>query len=455
MPRPSWAPLQAAIPLLASSGDRAKTRTVSSPYQILARKRRGLTLDADDLSAVVAGATDGSWSEGELAAFLMAAAIRGLDQDETHRLTLAMMRSGDCWDLASDIPGVVDKHSTGGVGDKVSLVLAPLMAAADIPIVMLTGRGLGHTAGTADKLEVIPGLDLELNRTQCLHAIESMGMAIGVATAEIAPADRRLYALRDRTATVDSLPLIVASILSKKLATGAAAVVFDVKTGNGAFMSEPQRALELAQRLVGTCTSLDCRSAALVTDMSQPLGTWSGHGMEVSESLQCLAGDGPPDVMEVVYELAVELAQLAGRSVVRRDFEDLVDGGQAAEAFAGWAAKQGAKRDWLEAPNLEVAPIEVVCEATRSGILSEVATRELGLLLAEASRPEGVSGPLDEQVALRYIVRLGDVVEKGQELARLYLRRPDASFEDRFKACFSIQDEGTEPTLIRERVVAT
>jgi pyrimidine-nucleoside phosphorylase len=427
---------------------------VSSPYQILARKRRGLTLDADDLAAVVEGAADGSWSEAELAAFLMAAAIRGLDQEETHRLTLAMMRSGDCWDLSGDIPGVVDKHSTGGVGDKVSLVLAPLMAAANIPIVMLTGRGLGHTGGTADKLEVVPGLDLELDRARCLQALESTGMAIGVATAEIAPADRRLYALRDRTATVDSLPLIVASILSKKLATGAAAVAFDVKTGNGAFMSEPERALELAQRLVGTCTALDCRATALVTDMSQPLGAWSGHGMEVFESLQCLAGDGPPDVMDVVFELAVELARLADRSVVRRDFEDLVAGGQAAEAFAGWAARQGANREWLEAPDLEAAPIEVVCEATRAGIVSAVATRELGLLLAEASHPEGVKGLLDEQVALRYNVRLGDMVEEGQDLARLYLRRPDVAFEDRFRACFSIQEEGTAPPLIRERILA-
>ncbi len=160
---------------------------MSSPYQILARKRRGLSLGADDLAAIVSGASDGTWSEAELAAFLMAAAIRGLDQEETHRLTLAMMQSGDCWDLASDIPGVVDKHSTGGVGDKVSLVLAPLMAAARIPIIMLTGRGLGHTAGTADKLEVIPGLDLELSRARCLEAVEQTGMAIGVATARHRP----------------------------------------------------------------------------------------------------------------------------------------------------------------------------------------------------------------------------------------------------------------------------
>ncbi len=427
---------------------------MSSPYQILARKRRGLALGTDDLAAIVAGASDGSWSEAELAAFLMAAAIRGLDQEETHRLTLAMMQSGDCWDLASELPGVVDKHSTGGVGDKVSLVLAPLMASAGIPIVMLTGRGLGHTAGTADKLEVIPGLDLELSRARCLETVQRTGMAIGVATVDIAPADRRLYALRDRTATVDSLPLIVASILSKKLATGAEAVAFDVKTGDGAFMPEPDRAVELARRLVETCASLDCRASALVTDMSQPLGDWAGHSMEVFEALQCLEGEGPREVMKVVFELATDLAELAGSSVGRQDFEDLVVDGRARETFDLWAATQGANEKWLAAPNLEPAPHEVTCEASRSGYLSNVATRELGLLLAEASRPEGVKGALDEQVALRYEARLGHPVEAGQVLAKLYLRQPDERYEKRFRGCFRIADDGVVPPLIRERIAA-
>jgi len=425
---------------------------VNSPYQILARKRLGLPLTADDLSTIVSGASDGSWSEAELAAFLMAAAIRGLDKEETHRLTRAMMESGDCWDIASDIPGVVDKHSTGGVGDKVSLVLAPLMAAAQIPIVMLTGRGLGHTGGTADKLEVIPGLDLELNRSRCLEAVEGTGMAIGVATAGIAPADRRLYALRDRTATVDSLPLIVASILSKKLATGAEAVVFDVKTGGGAFMADPEQASELARSLVETCASFDRRASALVTDMSQPLGKWAGHSMEVAESLRCLAGEGPSEVMEVVFELAVELARLVDSPARRPDFEELLGSGRAREIFDLWATAQGAESAWLAAPSLEPAPHEVVCEAPQSGFVSHVETRNLGLLLAEASHPEGARGPVDQQVALRYEARLGGAIEAGQVLARLYLRRPDARFEENFRSCFRIADEAVSPTLIRDRI---
>ncbi|MGB6362891.1 MAG: thymidine phosphorylase, partial [Thermoanaerobaculia bacterium] len=209
-----------------------------SPYRILERKRAGGSLRDAEVRAVVAGATDGSWSDGQLAAFLMAAAIQGLGAEETHSLTLAMLESGEQWDLAADIPTLTDKHSTGGVGDKVSLVLAPLLAACGVPIVMLTGRALGHTGGTADKLEVVPGLDLELDRARCLDLLEEVGLAVGIATSAIAPADSRLYQLRDQTATVASLPLITASVLSKKLATGAAALVFDVKTGNGAFLAD-------------------------------------------------------------------------------------------------------------------------------------------------------------------------------------------------------------------------
>ena len=198
-----------------------------SPYEILSRTRGGERLGRDEIAAVTRGAVDGSWTDAQLGAFLMAAVLRGLDAEETQALTAEMLDSGDVWDLASEVPRLGDKHSTGGVGDKVSLVLGPLLAACDVPVAMLTGRGLGHTGGTADKLDSIPGLDQALDRSRALRLLEEVGLAVGVATEGIAPADRRLYALRDSTATVDSLPLIVASILSKKLATGAEAIVFD------------------------------------------------------------------------------------------------------------------------------------------------------------------------------------------------------------------------------------
>ncbi|HEY4593026.1 MAG TPA: thymidine phosphorylase, partial [Thermoanaerobaculia bacterium] len=303
------------------------------PYRILERKRAGMRLDPEEIRSVARGATDGSWSEGQLAAFLMAAAIRGLDGEETRALTLAMRDSGEVWDLRSEVPRLCDKHSTGGVGDKVSLVIAPLLASCGLPVFMLAGRGLGHTGGTIDKLESVPGIDLGLDRARCLHLLARCRMAIGGATAGIAPADRRLYALRDVTATVDSIPLIIASILSKKLATGPAAVVFDVKTGSGAFLPELDRTLELARGLAETARALGTPASCLVTDMSQPLGRWAGHVAEVRESLDALAGEGPEDLMEVTYALAEEVARLAGQPLERREMESAIASGRAREAF--------------------------------------------------------------------------------------------------------------------------
>ncbi|MDH3255932.1 MAG: thymidine phosphorylase, partial [Acidobacteriota bacterium] len=260
----------------------------TNPYRILDRQRVGSRLSTEDIRQVVRGSVDGSWSDAQLAAFLMASAVRGLDEVETRDLTLAMLESGTRWELKKDFPTVGDKHSTGGVGDKVSLILSPILAACDQPVIMLTGRGLGHTGGTADKLETIPGLNLGLDRERCVELLDRCGMAIGIATDEIAPADRKLYALRDHTGTVVSIPLITASILSKKLATGAAGVVFDVKCGNGAFLTASEEAEELARQLVHTAEALGTRASAVVTDMNQPLGHWAGHSAEISETLRCL-----------------------------------------------------------------------------------------------------------------------------------------------------------------------
>src|SRR6478672_6785740 len=320
------------------------------PYRILERKRAGMHLTDEEIRSVAVGAASGSWSEGQLAAFLMAAAIQGLDPEETRALTLAMLESGDRWELSGEVPGLCDKHSTGGVGDKVSLILGPLLASCGVPVAMLTGRSLGHTGGTMDKLESIPGLSLELDRARCLALLARCGLAIGGATAEIAPADRRLYALRDTTATVDSTPLIIASILAKKLATGAAAVVFDVKTGNGAFLTELDRSVELARGLVETARALGTPTSALVTDMSQPLGRWSGHTAEVMETFESLAGEGPEDLMEVTFALGEEGSRLVGHPVSRREMEEALASGRALERCEQWAALQGADPAWLKQP---------------------------------------------------------------------------------------------------------
>ena len=402
---------------------------------------------------MVRGAADGSWQDAQLGAFLMAAAIRGLDDAETRALTEEMLNSGERWELAREIPGVGDKHSTGGVGDKVSLPLAPLLAACGVPIVMLTGRGLGHTGGTADKLEAIPGLDLELDRARTIAVLRETGLAIGVATSGVAPADRKLYALRDVTATVDSLPLITASILSKKLATGAAAVAFDVKVGDAAFLPEPARARELAELLVATCRALGVPASARLTDMSQPLGEWCGNAAEVRETLDLLEGKGPADTRAVTFVLALDLARLLGVKLATEDLERAIASGAARERFDRWAAAQGADRRWLAAPDLPLAPFEHVLAAPRDGVLARVATRRLGMLLGEAGAGRKRAGEaVDFGVALRCCAKMGDRVACGDELARLYLRRDDLDLVARFAECFEIGESGQAPVLVQDLI---
>ena len=388
---------------------------MTAPYHILDKLREGTPLASEEVAEVAAGAADGSWTDAQLGAFLMGVTVRGLDTAATGALTRAMVDSGERWDLRGEFPGVVDKHSTGGVADGVSLILAPLLASCGVPVVMLTGRGLGHTGGTTDKLESIPGFSLDLDRDDCRRLLAEHGVAVGMPTGDIAPADGRLYALRDVTATIRSLPLITASILSKKLATGAAALVFDVKAGNGAFLTERAAARELAGGLVDTCKALGHRAAALITDMSQPLGEWCGHTAEVLATLECLEGDGAADLLEVTLALAAEVCALAGHDVGRADLEAAIASGRARQTFDEWAAAQGADPAWLVSPDLTLAPQEVVVEAPRDGVLARVDTRQLGLLLAEAGGGRVAGGGIDHGVSLRYRTRLGRRLAAGDE----------------------------------------
>lgn len=386
----------------------------------------------------------------------MAAAIRGLDEAQTRDLTRAMLDSGERWRLAQELAPLGDKHSTGGVGDKTTLILAPLLAAAGLPVVMLTGRGLGHTGGTADKLEAIPGIRQELDRETALALARETGIALGIATAGIAPADRKLYALRDRTATVDSLPLIVASILSKKLATGASGIVFDVKVGDAAFLPGLDQARQLAQMLVEVSRDLGLAATALLSDMSQPLGDWAGHACEIRETLDCLEGRGPRETVELTLALALELGRSLGLDWTAATLRGLLDSGAARERFVRWAVAQGADAGWFDAPDLPLAPLERVITAPRAGVVARVAARQLGLLLAEAGAArQTVGADLDRGVALRYTTRLGRSVERGEELARLYLRREDPALVERFAACFEIaapEAAAAAPPLVVERI---
>lgn len=423
-----------------------------TPFRVLDRLREGRPPRDEEVRAAVAGAADGSWSDAQLGAFLMAVAIHGLDGEAIRGLTAAMLESGERWDLSDDYPTLTDKHSTGGVADTVSLVLGPLLAACGVPVVMMTGRGLGHTMGTTDKLEAIPGLTLEHDRPAVTRLLDEHGLAIVAPTPEVAPADRRLYALRDQTATIRSIPLITGSILSKKLATGAAGLVFDVKTGNGAFLPDPAEARRLADELVGTCRALGRRATALLTDMSQPLGAWAGHTAELLATFDCLEGRGEPDLMAVTLTLAGEMAALVGQPVGEADLERAIADGRARERFVRWAEAQGGDPAWLAAPRFELAPAEAVVEAPRAGVLARVETRQLGLLLAEAGGGRVGPQPIDFGVALHTRARLGARVARGDELARLYLRRDDPALVARVAACYEIADEADPPALIGHRV---
>ena len=417
--------------------------------------RAGEPLRRGDLGEVARAAADGSWSDAQLAAFLMGVAIRGLDLDHTRELTAGMLDSGERWNLARERPNLLDKHSTGGVGDKTSLLLAPLLAAAGAPVIMLTGRGLGHTGGTADKLEAIPGFRQELDRRRAEELLDRCGIALGVATAGIAPADRKLYALRDRTATVDSLPLIVASILSKKLATGAAAIVFDVKVGDAAFLPRIDEARELARLLAGISSELGMKAEALLTDMNQPLGDWAGHASEIREVLDCLEGRGPSETVDLTLALALSLGRQIGAGWTEAGLRALLASGAARDRFVRWAVAQGAAETWFDRPELPLAPHEVVIPAPRGGCIAAVHTRRLGLLLAEAGGARrSIGSAIDLGIALHYRTRLGRQVAAGEELARVYLRAPEPDLEARFAACFEVGDGVPAPPLVVERVTA-
>lgn len=412
-----------------------------------------MPLRSGDLGEVARAAADGSWSDAQLAAFLMGVAIRGLDLERTRELTAGMLESGERWNLARERPNLVDKHSTGGVGDKASLLLAPLLAAAGAPVIMLTGRGLGHTGGTADKLEAIPGFRQELSRVRALELLDRCGIALGIATAGIAPADRKLYALRDRTATVDSLPLIVASILSKKLATGAAAIVFDVKVGDAAFLPRVDQARELARLLAGISCELGMKAEALLTDMNQPLGDWAGHACEVREVLDCLEGRGPAETVDLTLALALALGRQIGADWSEAGLRSLLASGAVRDRFVRWAVAQGAEESWFERALLPLAPVEVVIQAPKAGSVAAVHTRQLGLLLAEAGGARrSIGSEIDLGIALHYRTRLGRQVESGEELARVYLRQPDPALAERFAGCFEIGEPVAPPALVVERI---
>lgn len=387
--------------------------------EVIARKRDGHRLAAEDIQAFVTGAATGSLPPEQLAAMLMAVYLRGMDPEETLELTTAMTDSGETWELARDLPDAVDKHSTGGIGDTVSLVFAPLMVAAGQPVVMMAGRGLGHTQGTLDKLEAIPGFDIHADRREALRRVDRCGAALVAQSESIAPADRVLYALRDLTATVGCLPLIVGSIMSKKLAMGAGALVLDVKFGTGAFVKGREEAAELARQLRAVARGAGMRCEAVVSAMDEPLAPWLGTACEVREVVRVLRGEAPGPLLEVTLELARRALGMLGESAegATRRLEQALSSGAALRAWEDIVRCHGGDPD----PSLMAEPVEeIVVSARHAGRVCGIDGESLGwLAVALGAGRSRRSDAVDPAAGVRVEVRLGDQVDQGQPLATL------------------------------------
>jgi pyrimidine-nucleoside phosphorylase len=424
---------------------------------LISKKRDGGELTADEIGRLIDGYVRGHVHDYQMSAWAMAVYLRGMTVAETAALTEHMRTSGVTLQWPADGVPTVDKHSTGGIGDKVSLLLAPLLACCDVHVPMISGRGLGSTGGTLDKLEAIPGFRTNLSTTEMQAICRRVGCVISGATDDLVPADRKLYALRDVTGTVPSIPLITASIMSKKLAEGLDALVLDVKYGSGAFMKSLDHARELAHSMVDTGRLMGVPTTALVTDMHQPLGRMVGNAVEVNESIDALSGNGPADLMEVTLELGAELLVLAGReetlTAARARLERMINSGAAFEKFREMMLAQGGD---LSAPRPVASAHEVV--SPRDGILAAIDTEQLGRVIIELGGGRKRLGePLDLSVGLEMQVRLGDEVQRGQRLVRIFAK-PQAAYavQGEVLSALTISDNRVDsPPLIVERIASS
>ncbi len=422
------------------------------PYDLILKKRRGQSLTDEEIDFFIAGYTKGDIPDYQMAALCMAIYFQGMDSRETSALTMSMVRSGQTLDLGAIAGRKIDKHSTGGVGDTTTLVLAPLVASCGVPVAKMSGRGLGHTGGTIDKLESIPGFRADLSTAQFIEQVNRIKVSVMGQTAELAPADKHLYALRDVTATVESIPLIASSIMSKKIAAGADGFVLDVKTGQGAFMQNFQDAEDLAKTMVAIGTHVGRETVALVTDMSQPLGYAIGNALEVKEAIATLKGEGPDDLLELCLHLGQEMLLLAGQADDRRHAADALqqklESGEALECFGEFIAAQGGDRSVIERPELlPAAPHVAAVPAPSSGYVTGIDSMEAGLtaMTLGAGRVTKDSQVLAD-VGIELCKKLGAAVRKSETLAYIHARSQEEanSVTGRLQQSFTVEEDPPE-----------
>ena len=410
-------------------------------YDLIEKKRNGQRLSKKEIHFMISGFTDGSIPDYQMSAMMMAIYFQGMDKEETLALTMEMAHSGEMMDLSGIAGKKADKHSTGGVGDKTSLVLGPMVACCSVPVAKMSGRGLGHTGGTIDKLESFTGFSTSIAPENFIHQVNTIGMAIAGQTANLAPADKKLYALRDVTATVDQLSLIASSIMSKKLASGAETIVLDVKTGSGAFMKTEEDSFALAQAMVEIGKGAGRNTVAVISDMDQPLGYAIGNALEVKEVIATLKGEGPKDVLELCLELGSYMLLGTGNAATKEEARNMlkktITDGTALKKFADFVEAQGGNREEVYHPELlREAPIIEEFPSPAKGYIAEMKTQEVGktVLLLGGGR-ETKESEIDLSVGLILHKKKGDYVEKGEALASIYAS--DARKLEEAKKCFA------------------
>lgn len=430
-------------------------------YDLILKKKQGGELSTDEIRYMIEGFTEGSIPDYQMSAMTMAICFRGMTPRETVDLTLAMRDSGDVLDL-SGIKGVkVDKHSTGGVGDKTSLALTPIIAALGVPVAKMSGRGLGHTGGTIEKLECFDGFTTALSEEQFAGNVNTIGIAIAGQTANLAPADKKLYALRDVTATVDQMSLIASSIMSKKLASGSDAIVLDVKTGNGAFMKKLEDSRALAKEMVSIGTMAGKKTVAVITDMDQPLGRAVGNSLEVREAIDTLRGEGPADFKEVVFALGSQMLMLAGRAADEKEARALMEGviedGSALDKFAQFVRAQGGDAAPVyDTSLLPVAGKTLEVTAKESGYVHRILAEDIGIAcMTLGGGRETKESAIDLSVGIILEKKNGDAVSDGEVLATIY-GNDDAKMQAAYEKIAHAYEIAKEPAafvpVVREYI---